>query len=1058
MNIAHFSVNRPVAVTMLIIALVLLGAICFTRLPVDLLPKITLPTINVSTQWPNVAPEEIEAQITRPIEQALSSAPGLYQITSSTSMGSSSVRVQYNWGVDLGQASIDIMQRLERVKRRFPNDDTLQAPSVLRFDPNQMPILSLAFSGESDVVKLRMLLENQIAPMLESADGVASISVNGGQPRAILLNVDPVRLRAHHVTLGDITRRLSQENINVPAGIARQSETEYTIRSLGWLTSLEEIRGLPLSSTGGRTVTIGDVADIQDAYQEPREYVRLNGQPAVGVSISKQSDANTITTAKSVKERLERVAHMYPQLKYSITFDQSIYVQNSVHHLMTHAIIGGVLAILVLLFFLRNIQSTLVVSLSIPVSIISTFSLLYLCGFTLNTMSLSGLALATGLIVDDAVVVMENIFRHLERDKRTIRDAAITGTQEILSAVIASTWTVMVVFLPLLLIKGQAGQMFSQFALVVIFSLAVSLLVATTIVPMLSTRLISGTAHAEMLETWREHPTLLMRLFLRFGAWFATLDDAYRNGLRWALRFRWVPVVGALLITLSSLLLLKYVGTEMMPPTDSGNISVSVRLPPGTALAKTDRVMRQVEEIVQRNPNVASAFASVGGGRGGGGGGNASQGSVSIRLKEGHRQSSEELVEEIRRELGRIPGVRPRVSSMDIVSRLMSGGSDNIEIIIFGNDLPTLSTLSRQVMGAIREVPGLENMDVNWQESMPELQWTIDRQKAAQLGVTFRDISDALSVATNGAIATYYQEAGYQYPIVVQLPEAERKTVEAMANLVITPSGNGDRAITLRQVASHHFATGPNQITRQDRQRYIAVTGIPGDRPVGDIQRDIERALAGMHFPSGYYWAWGTSQQRQKEEFAGMGVAVFLAIAIIYMLLAAQFESLRHPLAIMLSVPLAITGVILALFLTDRSFGLTAMIGMLMLVGIVVKNGILLVDYTNTLRRRGIARDEAILTASPTRLRPILMTAFATIFGMLPIALGLGHGSEIHTPMATTVIGGLLTSTLLTLFVVPVAYTFLDDLAARRGPAAPAASGNGVEPEAAAEPGAPLAS
>ncbi|HOF87064.1 MAG TPA: efflux RND transporter permease subunit, partial [Armatimonadota bacterium] len=570
MNIAHFSVNRPVAVTMLIIALVLLGAICFTRLPVDLLPKITLPTINVSTQWPNVAPEEIEAQITRPIEQALSSAPGLYQITSSTSMGSSSVRVQYNWGVDLGQASIDIMQRLERVKRRFPNDDTLQAPSVLRFDPNQMPILSLAFSGESDVVKLRMLLENQIAPMLESADGVASISVNGGQPRAILLNVDPVRLRAHHVTLGDITRRLSQENINVPAGIARQSETEYTIRSLGWLTSLEEIRGLPLSSTGGRTVTIGDVADIQDAYQEPREYVRLNGQPAVGVSISKQSDANTITTAKSVKERLERVAHMYPQLKYSITFDQSIYVQNSVHHLMTHAIIGGVLAILVLLFFLRNIQSTLVVSLSIPVSIISTFSLLYLCGFTLNTMSLSGLALATGLIVDDAVVVMENIFRHLERDKRTIRDAAITGTQEILSAVIASTWTVMVVFLPLLLIKGQAGQMFSQFALVVIFSLAVSLLVATTIVPMLSTRLISGTAHAEMLETWREHPTLLMRLFLRFGAWFATLDDAYRNGLRWALRFRWVPVVGALLITLSSLLLLRYVGTELMPPTDSG--------------------------------------------------------------------------------------------------------------------------------------------------------------------------------------------------------------------------------------------------------------------------------------------------------------------------------------------------------------------------------------------------------------------------------------------------------------------------------------------------------
>ncbi|MHB9023300.1 MAG: efflux RND transporter permease subunit [Armatimonadota bacterium] len=983
-----------------------------------------------------MAPEEIEAQITRPIEQALSSAPGLYQISSTSSMGSSSVRVQFRWGVDIEKASIDIMQRLERVKRRFPDDSTLQTPSVLRFDPNQMPILSLAFYGEKDIVKLRTLLENQISPIIESADGVASVNVSGGQPRAILINVDPVRLRAHHVTLSDIMRRLSQENINVPAGIAQQSETEYTIRSMGWLTSLDEVTNLPLAAPNGQIVTINDVADVQDSYQEPRNFSRLNGQPSVGLSISKQSGANTIATAKAVKERLKRVEQLYPHIKNSIAYDQSVFVENSVHHLMTHALIGGVLAVLVLLFFLRNIRSTLVVALSIPISIISTFSLLELGGLTLNTMSLSGLALATGLIVDDAVVVIENIFRHLERDKRSVRDAAITGTQEILSAVIASTWTVMVVFLPLLLIKGQSGQMFSQFALVVIFSLAVSLLVATTIVPMLSTRIISGEAHAEMLATWREHPTLLMRLFLRFGAWFTELDEVYRNGLRWALSHRWWTVGGALAITLGSLLLLPYVGKEMMPATDSGNISVSVRMPPGTALAKTDRVMRQVEEIVQQNPNVETAYANVGGGGGfGGGRGGGAGGSVSMRLRDKRQQTSDEIVEELRGELGRIPGVRPRIQSIDIVSRLMSGGSQFIEMNIFGNDLNTLSRLSRAVMGDLRDVSGLENLDVNWQESMPELQWKVDRQKAAQLGITFRDISDVLSVSTNGSTATYYQEGGYQYPIIVQLPEAERKTVDAMANLVVTPSGggNGKQGVTLRQVARYTFAEGPNQITRQNRQRFISVTGIPSpERPISDIQRDVERAFEKVQFPSGYYWEWGTSQQQQAEEFTGLSLAVILAIAIIYMLLAAQFESLRHPLAIMLSVPLAVTGVILALFLTDRSFGLTALIGMLMLVGIVVKNGILLVDYTNTLRRRGIARNEAILTAAPTRLRPILMTAFATMFGMLPIALGLGHGSEIHTPMATTVIGGLLTSTLLTLFVVPVAYSFLDDLATRR--------------------------
>jgi HAE1 family hydrophobic/amphiphilic exporter-1 len=1070
MNIAKFAVTRPVAVTMQIAALVLLGAICLTRLPVDLLPKVTLPTVSVSTNWPNVAPEEIEAQVTRPVEQALSSTPNLYQINSNTQAGSSRVTVQFNWGTDIGQAAIDVMQRLERAKRAFPNDDTLQMPTVQKFDPNQMPILSYAVTGENNPVKLRSILDNQITPLLESANGVAAATAQGGQERAIIVDVDPVKLRAHHLALADVIRRLVQENINAPAGIARQSETEYTIRSLGWLTSLDEVRGIPLSAPGGQIVTLGQVAQVRDEHKETRVYTRLNGKPAAGISITKQSDANTVETTKAVMAKIADAERMYPNLRFTTTYIQSTYVQRSVDDLKTNALIGGVLAVLILLFFLRNVRSTLVVALSIPISIVSTFALVYLCGFTLNTMSLSGLALATGLIVDDAVVVLENIFRHIERDKQTAYNAAISGTNEIMSAVIASTWTVMVVFLPLLLIKGQSGQMFTQFALVVIFSLAVSLLDAATVVPMLSTRLISGEAHVETMEQGHKSAKLGDRIFAAFGRFFTALDESYRNGLRWALRFRWLTLLGALAITGAAFLLVPFLGIEMLPPTDSGNLSIGVRLPPGTALAKTDRVMRQVERTLADNPDIATYFTTVGaGGRGGFGGSSASQGSVSIQLKkvrEPLRESADrvgntlaylaclrktiepveagtrtkatkDVIDELRGPLMGMPGVRPRIQANDLVSTLMTGGDQQVEIDIFGSDLSTLSDLSKMVMRALREHPvaGLENVDVNWQDSMPEIQWQVDRQRAAQLGVTFKDVSDTLGIATNGSTASYFQEAGFQYPIVVQVPEALRKTTAGMANLPIAPGiGGGDRSVVLSQIAHPAYGIGPNQITRQNRQRYIAVQGMAQGRPSGDIQKDLAARLAPLRsqFPSGYYWAWGTQQQRQAEEFGGMGLAIVLAIVIIYMLLAAQFESFTHPLAILFSVPMAATGVILGLFLTGRTFGLTALIGCLMLVGIVVKNGILLVDYTNTLRKRGIRRDEAVLTASPTRLRPILMTACAAILGMLPVAMGIGQGSEIQAPMATAVIGGLITSTLLTLFVVPVVYTFLDDLSTLR--------------------------
>jgi len=1054
MNIARLSVTRPVAVTMRIAALVLLGAVCATKLPLDLLPNVSLPIVSVNTTWPNVAPEEIETQVTRPIEEAVSAAPNMYQVSSSSTEGSSSVRVQFRWGTDVGQAAVDVLQLVERARQRFPSDPTLQTPIVYKFDPSQLPIMIYGVSGESDPVKLRSTLDNEVTPMLESADGVASAVVTGGTQRAIIVDVDPVKLRAYNLAITDVSSRIIAENVNEPAGIAKESATEFTIRSLGWFKSPAEISKVPIKAVNGQTITVGDVAKVSDSSQEVRLYTRLNSNPAVGIIISKQSGANTVTTAKSVEDKIEQIKKLYPSLHFEMAYDQSQFIQNSVDDLKLNAIVGGSLAVLILLFFLRNIRSTLVVALSIPTSIVSTFALLYVCGFTLNTMSLGGLALATGLIADDAVVVLESIFRHIEKHGKRPMEAAVTGSTEIMSAVMASTMTVIVVFIPMFLVKGQAGQMFAQFALVVIFSIAVSLLDATTVVPMLASRLVKEEEvhrldyHGSTDEDGKPR-TRTQRVFDIFGVWLDNLDVGYRRNLTWAIKHR-IAVIGiAVGVTLFSFLLLPQIGTELMPATDSGDFQVRVKMPPGTSLATTDDTMKRIEHVIGSDPNVQTAFAAAGTNlslRGTSTTSQANVGAVMVKLKDNRKKGTLDVISGLRKKTAGIPGARTSINQTDIVSNIISGGNQNVEVDIFGDDLTTLYQSAQDVMDKMKTVPGLEGVDVNWQESSPEMQWQVDRDKALRFGVSFSDVADTLNTATNGNIAGYYQESGFQYPIVVQMPEGVRKTQQALSYLPITPSltptttaednpstgavtNTAGRDVLLMQVASPVFRNGPSEITRINRRRYIAISGQPQGRSAGDIQADVAKAMATVKLPRGYYWDWGTTQKQRVDEFSGLGVAVLLAVGLIYILLAAQFESFVHPLTVLASVPLSAVGVILALFLTGRAFGLTAFIGLLMLVGIVVKNGILLVDYTNVLRSRGLDRTTAVLQAGPTRLRPILMTACAAVLGMLPLATGLGKGSETQAPMATAVIGGLMTSTFLTLFIIPIVYTLFDDLA-----------------------------
>jgi HAE1 family hydrophobic/amphiphilic exporter-1 len=1036
MNIAKFSVTRPVAVTMRIAALVLLGVVCLMRLPIDLLPRVEIPTVAVSVNWPNTAPQEMETQIARPLEQAVSTVPGLKTVNSTASLGSAFVRVQFDYGVDIDAAAIDVMQAVQRAKRGFPNDPTLTEPTVFKFDPSTLPILMYGVSTKQNLIKVRTQMINDIAPLIESAGGVAQVNVGGGQDRAIMVNVNTDRLQALGISISDVSNRIKEENIALPAGIVSESNVEYSIRSIGYFESVDELRKIPLKNVNGQLVTLDQVAEVKDESQEIRGYIRMNQEPSLVLTVTKQAEANTVQTAENVKTAVEGIQKRYPELKWRLVYDQSQFIEHSIADLQETAVIGGILAILLITFFLRNLRSTFVVALSIPISIISTFALIYFCGFTINTISLSGLALASGLIVDDAIVVLENIYRHIERDKKRSAEASVSGAQEIMSAVFASTFTVMIVFLPLLLIKGQAGQVFTQFALVVVFSLAISLLDATTVVPMLSSRMIREEevlveAHPELRELHGHKAGPLTKLFDRFGRWFNNLDDSYRNGLKWALRKRWIIVgIGTLAIVFAALLW-PSVGREQIPQTDTGDLSVRIRLPIGTGLAITDNVMKRVEAILLKDPDVETVVVGAGArvGLRGSGNGPGHEGSGQVRLKSTRKTRTEDVVKRLTKNLSSIPGVRAQITPYDVVANMLGGNQTGVSVDVFGPDLEELMKVANDVRDSIEGVPGLENADVSVEEATPEVQVKVDREKARTLDVSFRDVASTIRAATIGDLSSYYQENGMQYPIYVQVPKSERRTVEQVANIpVIRP---GKDPILLSQVAEVKKGMGPNAINRLNRQRLVSVNGRIADRAESDVQSDIKRILDAKQFPEGYHWAFGIQQQEREQEYAGLGLAVLLAVALIYMLLASQFESFIYPLVVLTSVPLCSIGMVLALFISGRAFGLTAFIGLLMLIGIVVKNGILLVDYTNQLRQRGVPRDEAILIAGPTRLRPILMTTLAAIFGMLPLAIGLGSGSEMYTPLATVVIGGLATSSLLTLFVVPTVYTFFDDLARR---------------------------
>ncbi|HUX06716.1 MAG TPA: efflux RND transporter permease subunit [Acidobacteriota bacterium] len=1023
MNIARFSVHRPVFTTMVVLIVIILGGIALSHLPVDLMPDISYPTLSVSTSYESASPEEIEELLTLPVEQAMAAVPGVEEVSSVSSEGSSNVRVSFTWGTNLDAAANDIRDRLDRVIPRLPED--ADRPSLRKFDPASFPILILGASSKLDPIQTRRILEDDIKYRIERVPGVAALDIWGGLEREIHVDLNPEKLKALEISLNQVINRIRTANITLPAGTIETGNYEIALRTPGEYTSLEQLRNTTLAVHEGSPVRLWEVADVSDGWARIRRIVRVNGESGIRLSISKQSGTNTVEVAKRVLKELEQIERDIPQIKIIPIIDTSEYIQRSISNVGSAAMYGGLFAVLVLLIFLRNIRSTAIIAAAIPISIIATFTMIYFGGFTLNIMTLGGLALGVGMLVDNAIVVLENIYRM--RENNVAPDvAAIRGTEEVTGAIIASTLTTLAIFLPLVFVRGMAGVMFTQLAFVVSFALFCSLGVALTLIPMLTSRFLRP---SNMVKKDRE--SLSHKLFRITGDAFRRLELAYKRLLHVALEHRFIVLTIAALMLVGSLALVPLIGTELMPQSDEGEVRVSAELEVGTRLAVVDKTMQMIEGIVAREvPEIDSVVTSMGGSGWRGGGGHSGDLRISLKPQAERSRSSEEIAEDLRGKLSAVPGavIRTRAGQGLFMMRRMGGGGERVEVEIRGYDLDAADAMALRVKGILEGVPGITDAQISRDIGAPERLITVDRVKAEAMKIAVQDIAEMLQTVIGGRNSGYFREGGDEFVIRVKLKDAEQRSLREILDLTVT--NQDGQPVVLRNIVSFDPRTGPVQIEHKNQERLVTVRANATGRDMGSVLDDIRYELRSVPVPRGMAINFGGDYEEQQEAFRELAIGLFLALVLVYMVMACLYESLRDPFIVMFSVPLAIIGVTLMLFLTNTTFNMQSFIGCIMLAGIVVNNAILLVDYTNLLRRdEKMELREAIMEAGRRRLRPILMTALTTIIGLMPLALGLGEGGEAQAPMARTVIGGLLSSTLITLVVIPVVYSIFE-----RGP------------------------
>lgn len=1021
MSIIKFAVKRPVTMIIMVSVLLILGFFTYSKLSVDLLPEMELPVAAVMTSYSGAGPEEVESGVTELLESALTTVSNVDTIQSISAAGQSVVIMMFNWGTDMDAAAIEMKDSIGFVEGYLP--DGASDPLVIKMDPTMMPIMQIGISGE-DLAQVQEIAEEVIEPRLSRIPEVASVIITGGQERQVKVEIDPVRLENYGLTLSQVAQVLQMENFNMSSGKVAQGTREYYVRNMQEFETIEDIRKVAILTPTGLNLRLGDIATVTDGYKEMEQFTRVNHREAVGVHLMKQSDANTVKASEAVRKELAKIQQeLNLDLDVDIVYDAAEYINQSIDSTIKMIYEGALLAVLVLFLFLRNMRSTLIIFTAIPLSIIATFILMYFYGTTLNLITMGGLALGVGRIVDDSIVVFENIYRHRSLGLPPM-EAAVTGASEVSSAVIASTMTFIAVFLPMVFVEGLASIIFAPMAMTISFAILCSLFVALTVIPLMSSRILTD----KSMQRITEGSGRIFNATQKFGGWIDSLGERYKVLIQACLNRRRRVIIIVTLLMVVSLAAIPLVGAEFMPATDSGEISVSIETDKGSTLEDTDEVIRQVENRLLDIPEVELVFTSVGSAgtmmmSSGSGGTNTSTLYVKLCPKNERQRGVEMVAEDMRQQLAGLAGTKVAVSVMDATSSF--GSTSPVVVQISGDDLDVLREISTEVTDIVRSTPGTREVTSSITDGNPEMQIRIDRARAAAYGLTPMQVASEIKSAMDGTVATRYKVNGQEVDVKVSYTSEGHSDVDYLTNLtILSPQG---AVVKLSQIATFELAQGPVQIIREDQVRKAEVTADLLNRDLNSVMTDIQASIDQMNLPAGYEITFGGENEEMMESFASLAVALLLAIILVYAVMAVQYESFFNPFVIMFSIPTCIIGVVFGLLLTGRSFSITAFIGVIMLVGIAVANAIVYVDYLKRLRERGMERDEAIAEAGRVRLRPILMTAFTTILAMLPMAIGLGEGAELIAPLATVVIGGLLASTLITLVLVPVVYSIFDD-------------------------------
>lgn len=1015
MNLPDFSVRRPIFTSMVMLIVVVLGLVSLTRLRVDLFPSIELPTISVRTGFEGAGPEVVEAQITQIMEEIVATVPGVEEITSESSEGRSGLRVQFVWGTDIDTAALEVQAKLEDEINELPDD--VQRPWVRKFDIESFPVVILGISSNMDPVQMTELINNQIRYRFARVPGVAQVDLFGGFNREIRIELDRTRLEALGLPLNQILQSIRDANLDRPSGSIEEGRYEVTLRAPAQFRNIEEIRDTVIATREDMVITLGQIAEVKDTYEEITEIDRVNGNRGLRVGIRKQADANTVEVSQAILEEIDRVKADFPQVEIIPVSNSGNFIERSVANVARSVLYGGILSILVLLFFLRDWRSTLIISLAIPISIIATFALLYFAGFTLNLMSLGGLALGVGMMVDSSIVVLENIFRrHNELDEGSNK-AASRGANEVAGAIVASTLTTLVIFLPVVFIQGVSGEMFREMAYVVCFSLLCSLAISLSLVPMLSAKLLAPGAINKGLNG--QGTSFTKQMIQKSEQGFKQLENAYHHLLHIALQNRLTVVLFAFGAFAGSLILFPMIGTELMPPTDEGEISIEGEMDVATRLDLVDEIAKKMAAIVvDSTPEILANVVEV------------NAGNVEMDLSLGpakqRKRSNTEIADDLRERLtGKFPGMEIRVQAREgqfLLNRLLGGGESGIEVEVRGFELPILRELAMEALEKISKINGVTDVDTSFDEGVPQQELRVDRDKAADLGLSVRDVTEVLQIAIAGSQAGQFRTEGNAYRILVQMANARHLSIDQVLDLSIR-NPNGD-LVALRNVVETKTSRAPTEIQRRNQQRLVTVNANISGRPMGEVAEEISRALDEIPRPSGYMFRLAGTYEEQQAASKDFAIALLLAILLVFMVLACQYESLRDPLIVMVTVPMAAVGVILTLLLTQTTLNLQSGIGCVMLGGIVVNNAILLVDQASRLLQEGMPVMNAIMESGRRRLRPILMTTLTTILGLMPLALGIGEGADAQAPLARAVVGGLLGSTIITLILTPVVYYF----------------------------------